>query len=156
MMKRTGGMLTKPKLAASYRTWFRDWKQVAAAEDARMKKQLVEELEREKEKRVAGLQQQGLKRLRNQGLARGWSAWHGKWAERVRKLRVMKQAGGWLTKPKLIAAYSSWRRDWESEMLHEKHMTHEQRIAAEVAKRAELQTLLEDVTKQLAEAQAAS
>ena len=33
------------------------------------------ELEREKEKRVAHLQQLGVRRLMQQGLARGWAAW---------------------------------------------------------------------------------
>ena len=38
-------------------------------------RQKAQELAREKEKRVAHLQQMGMKRLMNQGLARGWTAW---------------------------------------------------------------------------------
>ncbi|KOO28483.1 hypothetical protein Ctob_008807, partial [Chrysochromulina tobinii] len=53
---------------------------------------MAKELEAEKEKRVAHLQQLGVKRLRNQSIARAWSAWHGTWFEVTRKRRLMRQA----------------------------------------------------------------
>ena len=61
------------------------------------------------------LQQLGLKRLKNQAIARGWSAWHGTWYEITRKRRLMKQAGAYLLKPKLISADGTWRHDWEAD-----------------------------------------
>ena len=117
-----------------------------------LKRRMEEELEREREKRVAGLQQQGMKRLMNQGLARGWSAWHGKYSEHLRKHRLMKKAGGWLTRPKLIAAYMHWHHGWLFEMQLNRTATHEQRLAMEVAERTELENRVGRLTKELAEA----
>jgi hypothetical protein len=95
------------------------------------KRRLAEELAAEKEKRVAHLQQLGVKRLRNQSIARAWSAWHGTWFEVTRKRRLMRQAGAYLVRPKLVSAYSSWRRDWEDEQVAQRSMTHEQQLKAE-------------------------
>ena len=74
-----------------------------------MRRRMEEELEREKEKRVQHLGQQGLKRMMNQKLSMGWTAWHGMWSEQVRQRNLLKQAGARLTKPKLIASYAHWR-----------------------------------------------
>ena len=95
---------------------------------AEMQRLMEEELEREKEKRVAHLGEMGVKRLMNQGLARGWSAWHEVWAEKVRKRNLLKQAGARLTKPKLVKSYAHWRRDWEVEMQLNGLMTQEQKL----------------------------
>ena len=112
LMKRAGGLLLRPRLVHSYRVWRTDWKQAADAQGMEQKRRLAEELAAEKEKRVAHLQQLGVKRLRNQSIARAWSAWHGTWFEVTRKRRLMRQAGAYLLRPKLVSAYSSWRRDW--------------------------------------------
>ena len=127
--------------------------------EAELKRLMEEELEREKEKRIAGLQQQGMKRLMNQGLARGWSAWHGMWSEKVRKKNMLKQAGARLIKPKLAAAYKHWMKDWEIVLGAQAHMTQEQRILAEAEERTrimnEMQAELNKVTKELAAAREA-
>lgn len=47
------------------------------------------ELEVEQEKRVAHLQQLGVKRLRSQAIARAWSAWHSTWFEMTKARQVM-------------------------------------------------------------------
>ena len=85
-------------------------------QEAELARLAQEELEREKEKRVEQLGQQGLKRMLNQKLALGWSGWHGMWSEKVRQRNLLKKAGARLTKPKLIQAYSHWRHDFEAEI----------------------------------------
>ena len=54
-----------------------------------MQKQLAQQLEQEKEKRVAHLQQVGMRRLLKQGLARGWSAWHEVYSEAMRQRQLL-------------------------------------------------------------------
>jgi hypothetical protein len=55
------------------------------AREEELARQRAEEAEREKEKRVAHLGEMGVRRLMNQGLTRGWSAWHGLWSESKRQ-----------------------------------------------------------------------
>ena len=81
---------------------------VAAAE-----LELQRQLEEEREKRVAHLAKLGIERMRNAKLALGWSAWQAMWEEKARKVRALKGAASRLTRPKMVAAYSEWKRDWE-------------------------------------------
>ena len=149
LMKRAGLSLLRPKLMHAYRSWYSDWRKAAFQQEEQMRRQLAEELALERERRVEHLQQLGLKRLRNMSLARGWSAWHDKWTEHAHKLRLMKNASSMLLKPKLVAAYGSWRREWESEMLLLRSMTDAQKLAAELAKSSELEEKLSAVMQQL-------
>ena len=50
---------------------------------------MTQELEVEQEKRIAHLQQLGVKRLRSQAIARAWSAWHSTWFEMTKARQVM-------------------------------------------------------------------
>ena len=69
----------------------------------------VEALEREKEKRVENVAGMAVKRLANQNILRGWTAWHALYAEHVRKRRMLAQAASRLARPGLTAAMSHWR-----------------------------------------------
>jgi len=99
-----------------------------------LKRRMEEELEREKEKRVENIGKMGLKRLMNQKLSIGWSAWHSLWSEARRQRNLLKKAGARLTKPKLMAAYSNWKSGWSFEMTRDKTMTIEERLAAETTR----------------------
>ena len=57
-----------------------------------MGRKLLEAEEREREKRVAHLQQLALRRLSQLSLARGWNAWAGKHEERQRQARLLRAA----------------------------------------------------------------
>ena len=119
--------------------------------EAELQRRMEEELEAEKEKRVAHLGQMGVRRLMQQGLARGWTAWHDQYADAIRQRNILKQAGARLTKPKLIASYTHWRRDFEAETASKKLMTKVERSAREVAQR---QAAEESLSRQLAEVKA--
>ena len=96
--------------------------------------EMQRKLEEEKEKRVQHLGQLGIKRMINGAIARGWSAWHDKWAEKQRQHNLLKKAGGRLTKPKLSAAYNHWLRDWSIAQEREKALAQEGRTADEAKK----------------------
>ena len=117
--------------------------------EAELQRLAQEELEREKEKRVQALGQQGIKRMMNQKLAMGWSAWHEMWSHKVHQRNLLKKAGARLTKPKLIQSYSQWKKDWESFAAAQMSMTGEQRLAAEVFARQELEEKLAKLTAEL-------
>ena len=120
-------------------------------------KQLAEQqLNEEREKRVAHLQQLGVRRLIQQGLARGWNAWYDNYTEYQRKKRMLQGAGARLAKPKLVAAFVHWQRDWEAEEAHKARMSQEERMQAEAAKRLQIQDELQaEVSKLRAELSAA-
>ena len=118
--------------------------------EAELRRRHEEELEREKEARVKHLGEMGIKKLMNQGLARGWSAWFGMWSDKVHQKNLLKKAGMRLTKPKLIASYQLWRKDWEMTEMAMYNMTHEQRLALEAEEKAKLQATLQSQVEKLA------
>ena len=61
-------------------------------------------LDEEKAKRVEHLGQMGMRRIMQQGLAKGWGAWHTMWEEKARQQRLLAASAARLTKPKLAAA----------------------------------------------------
>jgi len=74
---------------------------------------LLRELELQKERRVAKVQQAAIRRLRSLDLSRGMSAWLGAYREGREQRRRLRAAAGRLTRPKLVHAYTQWRRDFE-------------------------------------------
>jgi len=120
-------------------------------QEVERQRQLQEQLEAEKEKRVAHLQQIGVRRLFAQGLARGWTAWHDMYREYQRKRNVLRHAGARLSRPKMVAAFSKWQRDWDAEMAANAVMTQEERLASETTKRSSAEAELAKVRKELAD-----
>jgi hypothetical protein len=94
-----------------------------------------QQLEAEKEKRVEALGQQGLKRMMNQKLAMGWSAWHEMWSHKVHQRNLLKKAGARLTKPKLTQTYSHWKQDWATDKAASAKMTLDEKAAQAAAER---------------------
>ena len=119
-----------------------------------------EELDREREKRVQHLQQLGVRRLIQQGLARGWTTWVDGYRDLQRKRRLLAAAAGRLSKPKLVAAFVHWQHDWEVEeaakaALLEK-TTSEERAEQERILREALENNVKLLQMELAEARAAA
>ena len=114
-----------------------------------------EELEREREKRVAHLQQLGVRRLMQQGLARGWTAWLDIYLDYQHKKRMLKTAASRLSKPKLVASFVKWQRDWEAEEAAKATMSHAQRLAEMDAKRAAAEADADALRHELAKAREA-
>ena len=90
---------------------------LAAAQEA-YARQMEEQLEAEKEKRVAHLQQQAMRRMANAGLASGFGAWQEQWEEVARQRRMLAAAGARLTRPALAAAVAHWRDGWQVRLTH--------------------------------------
>ena len=68
--------------------------------------------EKEREERVEMLRRQIARRILNQDLVRGWSAWHELWETLTSERRTMRRVTGKLTKPGLTACFGYWRDDW--------------------------------------------
>ena len=60
--------------------------------------------------------QVAIRRIALRDLSKGWAGWHDAWEEVVRQRNLLKQAGARLTRPKLVASYQRWRRDWDATM----------------------------------------
>ena len=114
--------------------------QAATSKDSEQNRRHQLMLEAEKDKRVAHLQGIGVRRLMQQGLARGWGAWHEVYVEYRRKQRLLKNAGSRLTKPKLVHAFMHWQHDWQVETAYVAAMSQEERLQKEVQERCLLYT----------------
>ena len=66
--------------------------------------ELQHEEEIEREERVQHIAQVGIRRIMQQGLAKGWTAWHDKWVTLSRQRNLLKASAGRLMKPRLAAA----------------------------------------------------
>ena len=83
-----------------------------ATAEAAYAKQLAQQAETQREKRVAHLQQQAMRRIANAGIASGFSAWQEQWEEAARQKRMLAAAGAQLARPALAAAVAHWVGDW--------------------------------------------
>ena len=69
-------------------------------------------LQREREERIAHLQQMAARRLGQMDLARGWCAWLEMYDARRQTLDLLRGAAGRLIRPKIAAAVAHWQCDW--------------------------------------------
>ena len=72
----------------------------------------------EKEKRVEQLHTKAARRIPNQGIMRGWTAWHDQYQHAARHKRMLAAASSRLARPALAASVGHWRSDWEAERRH--------------------------------------
>ena len=82
------------------------------AHEVEISKRAHEEAARLKERRVEHLTQLAARRMGKRELAMGFESWASAYFERSRRNRVLRLAGAKLTRPKLVACYGHWRRDW--------------------------------------------
>eukprot|EP00966_Prymnesium_polylepis_P112882 2610958-Prymnesium_polylepis.1 len=83
------------------------------AERARL---LAEQLETEREKRVAHLQQVAARRIGQMELSKGWQAWFEQYLAALRCKQLIKSSAARMAKPKLTAAFKVWEHDWDMAM----------------------------------------
>ena len=127
---------------------------MAAAEgrslDADRQRELLEQIEREREARLEHLQRVAAGRIANRSLSRGWSAWLERYlvARRIRGL-VLASTGR-LLKPKLAAAHAHWRQAW---LVSERIAAVQRRETALTRQRAAFDNELGQVQSQLVRTQ---
>ena len=106
-----------------------------------MNLKLLEQLEAQKELRLAHLQQMAAKRMMQAGLTKGWQTWLDLYEERQRSMRMLAAAAGRLSRPALTAALTHWRVDWQQT----------QQAAIEAAYESRVRLAEESSLKKLAE-----
>ena len=119
-----------------------------------MQRLYEEQLEAEKQ-RVEHIAQVGLRRMFQGKLAKGWTAWLDMYLEKVHQQRLLAQSAGRLAKPKLSAALTHWRKDWEAEEKERKAARQKQKLMAASGDREALAVELDMVKKELAAARKA-
>ena len=117
----------------------------ASFEDAE-RQRLQQQIEREREERVKGLADVSLKRIRQQGMARGWSAWVEVWREDREQRRLLRTAAARLMRPQLAACVTLWKRDWQEEVRRTQATSASQRLDAEAAAREAAEMALAEAT----------
>ena len=73
--------------------------------------------ERNKEERVEMLRRQIARRILNQDLVRGWSAWCELWEVKAAQRRLLHRVASRLCKPVLTWCFRFWHEDWTKEMM---------------------------------------
>ena len=66
-----------------------------------------------REERVELLRRQIVRRIMNQGITRGWSAWSTLWQDKKRQRHQLQQVANRLRAPEKSSAFTFWRQDWE-------------------------------------------
>ena len=121
-----------------------------AAAQAAYAKQMEEQLEAEKEKRVAHLQQQAMRRIANAGIASGFSTWQEQWEEAARQKRMLAAAGARLARPALAAALAGWVADWRAAEAEKVEDGRRQLLTGTAQREAELQAEVNALVGELA------
>ena len=101
--------------------------------------------EQERQQRVEMLQRQVARRIMNQGIIKGWTAWHSLYQEKVHQRRMLSRAAQRLTRPAVVAAYSTWRHSFEVEQQRRTLAAMRQREAALGQDSAALQSQMEQL-----------
>ena len=83
----------------------------SAKEEAQ--RQMEEKLAEEREKRIKHTKEMAVRRIAKRELSKGWTAWLEGYLEDKRRRNMLLSAGNRLTRPKLAAAVTKWRRDWD-------------------------------------------
>ena len=89
---------------------------MGTAEEA-WKRDLTLKVEAERQAKVDHLQKVAARRIGQMNLARGWSAWHGPWAEQRRRQRRLRSGAGRLVRPHLARSLRHWLDDWRFDEL---------------------------------------
>jgi hypothetical protein len=97
---------------------------------------------------VEHLTQLAARRMGKRGLALGFESWASAYIERERRNRVLRLAGAKLTRPKLVACYGHWRRDWFVDSAQEATMSLRERLKLQTARLAEAEARLTDARYQ--------
>ena len=109
--------------------------------------------EKDKEARVEHLAQKALKRIANQGIMRGWTAWSDQYQLAARQKRMLAAAGARIMRPALAKSLSHWKSDWETD--RRKQLAQEVRRRAGAKYSGEASAEIEEVRAQ-AEAEKAT
>jgi len=100
----------------------------AEAQRAALEAQLAEITDaygdKERQERRLAVGMKAAKRIQNQGILRGWGAWHEQWEEKSRKMRMLAAASARLSRPMVVACMTQWREDWQNEHLSAGQQAH--------------------------------
>ena len=77
--------------------------------DASVKQDLESQLEAERQARVEHLANVGIRRIMQQGIAKGWSAWREQYLDYQRKKRLLQNAGARMARPKMVHCFALWQ-----------------------------------------------
>ena len=124
-------------------------KQYAESEEGREEadRALAERLAAEREKRIEHLKQMAMRRMGQQGLAKGWNAWFEQWSEAVAQRRMLANAGARLRLPALAMTFHEWRDDWREETAATAAREREQALTSKGGLEVEVKKLREKLEK---------
>ena len=124
-------------------------------QELELRRQMEAQLEAEREKRIAHLGEIGVKRMMNQKLSMGWSAWLEMYEDYQRKKRLLKNAGARLTKPKLVHAFAHWQADWDADVAEKAAMSHAERLQREIKEKQAVEAECSKLRSELRQAREA-
>ena len=84
----------------------------ASANTGLLESEMDRQMGEEQERRVLRVTEQAARRLRQQGLSRGWQAWHSQYTQRVKRRRQFRGAAMRLMRPGQSHCLAHWRAMW--------------------------------------------
>ena len=123
--------------------------------ETELQRQMEEQLAAEREKRIAHAQHMAMMRLTKKELVMGWTNWLEVYQDRQRNIRALQAAANRLSRPRLVASFVHWQRDWEHENASKARMTQKDLLKMEAAKREELLAQVNQLKADLAAAREA-
>ena len=127
----------------------RDASDAARAEEAAARAAVEREREEERERRVEHLQSLALRRLGQIGLARGWGSWLDMYVRHTRQRSALLMVAGRMLRPRIAAALSAWRRDWEAAQAAAARLAAEGAASAEAERRRSIEEEMARVQNEL-------
>ena len=124
-------------------------------EEAEKQRLLEEQLEKEKEKRVEHAKEMAIRRIVQKDLSRGWTAWVEPYKQARKQKRMLLSAGARLLRPKLVAAVTHWKKDWEYHSHVKATMSLSDQLAMQTRETQSLEAKLLAVQEELNEARQA-
>ena len=123
--------------------------------EAELERQRELDLEAEKEKRIKHTQAMAIKRIGKRDLSRGWTAWVTPYLESRHRLRMLKQAGARMLRPKLVNAVKKWRDDWEGDVQMKARMGLKEQLHHQTKMTHALEAEVQSLRDELSSAKAA-
>ena len=112
-----------------------------------LRRQQEEELKKEREKRIEHTKEMAIRRIFKRELTRGWQCWYDEYWNTVRQKRLLESAGNRITRPRLVACVSSWRKSWSRSGRAEDKLEVERKLLAQTKDAKALQMELEAVSR---------
>ena len=96
----------------------------ASTHATEIEREIDRQMGEEHERRVLHVTEQAARRLRKQGLSRGWQAWHSEYSRRVWRRQQFRSAAMRLVRPGQSHCLAHWKMMWQAGLAERQAQVH--------------------------------